>query len=207
MPTRNIFPIVIYEDYHENFTEEYKQSIIDRITPLFDNNIAPGNDYVDCNGVDIFKRTVPNLHLKPELSDILEFIEHHGKIYWKELGYSKKQNPYVLQLWANDVPPGGFTPAHNHNPVAIGGVFYLDADPFMGNLFLEDPMMMVNGRMPHDWQKQPYLHTEEIEVKSGKIIMFPGYLMHHVRSNKSKNNRIVIGFNFGLTWEYLPRPY
>jgi len=207
MPTRNIFPLTIYEDFYKNFTEEYRQSLIDRISPLFEDNVATGNDYVDCNGIDIFKRTVPNLHLRPELQDVVEFIEYHGRIYWDELGFSKKEKPYVLQLWANDVPPGGFTPAHNHNPVAIGGSFYLDADSLKGNLFLEDPLMMVKGRMPHDWQKQPYLHTEEIEVTAGKIVMFPGYLMHHVRSNKSKNNRIVIGFNFGLTWQYLPRPY
>jgi uncharacterized protein (TIGR02466 family) len=207
MPTRDIFPIKIYEDKHDSFTNEYQKSLLEKIMPLFEENIADGNDYVDKDGNDIFKRTVPNLHLNPELKDLIGFIEHHGRIYWKELGFTDQQVPYVLQLWANDVPPGGFTPAHNHNPVAIGGAFYLDADTTKGNIFLEDPMMLVKGRLPYNWQKKPYLHTEEIQIEAGKIIMFPGYLMHHVRSNRSKSNRIVIGFNFGLTWEYKSRPY
>jgi len=207
MPTRDIFPIKIYEDKHDSFTNEYQKSLLEKIMPLFEENIADGNDYVDKDGNDIFKRTVPNLHLNPELKDLIDFIEHHGRIYWKELGFTDQQVPYVLQLWANDVPPGGFTPAHNHNPVAVGGAFYLDADTTKGNIFLEDPMMLVKGRLPYNWQKKPYLHTEEIQIEAGKIIMFPGYLMHHVRSNRSKSNRIVIGFNFGLTWEYKSRPY
>jgi uncharacterized protein (TIGR02466 family) len=204
--TRNIFPTTIYEAEWENF-ENVKQSLIDRVFPCFENNIAAGNDYVDRDGNDIFLRTNPNLHLKPEFKDVVDFIEFHGNQYWKELGFTVQEQPYVLQLWANDVPPGGFTPPHNHNPVAIGGAIYLDADPLKGNIHLEDPLQMTKGRMPYDWQYKPYLYTEEISVSPGKILMFPAYLTHHVRSNKSTSNRIVFGFNFGLSWTYKPRPY
>jgi ectoine hydroxylase-related dioxygenase (phytanoyl-CoA dioxygenase family) len=86
-------------------------------------------------------------------------------------------------------------------------VFYLDADPNKGNLHLEDPTHFCKERMPYDWQKKPYVFTEEITAEAGKIVMFPGYLMHHVRSNKSTSNRIAFGFNFGLSWQYKARPY
>lgn len=203
---RPLFPTYVYEAFWPKF-ENIRQSLIDKIMPYFENALAPGNDYVDNNGRDIFKRTVPNLHLYPEFKEVIEFIEYHGREYWKIMEWTTQEQPYVLQLWANDVPPGGFTPAHNHNPVAVGGVLYLDADPLKGNLHLEDPMQMVKGRMPYDWQKKPYLYTEEIDVEAGKLIMFPGWLMHHVRSNRLDSNRIVIGYNFGLTWNYKSRPY
>jgi uncharacterized protein (TIGR02466 family) len=204
--SRDLFPTTIYEAIWPDF-ENVRQSLIDKVMPYFETNLAQGNDYVDSNGKDIFKRTVPNLHLYPEFKEVIEFIEYHGQEYWKIMGWTTQEKPYVLQIWANDVPPGGFTPTHNHNPVAVGGVLYLDADPLKGNIHLEDPMQMVKGRMPYDWQKKPYLYTEEIKVEAGKLIMFPGWLMHHVRSNKSDSNRIVIGYNFGLTWIYKPRPY
>jgi uncharacterized protein (TIGR02466 family) len=203
---RNLFPTVIYEAVWPEF-ESIRQSLIDKVMPYFESNVASGNDYVDREGNDIFKRTVPNLHLRPEFKEVVEFIEYHGREYWKTMGWTVQETPYVLQIWANDVPPGGFTPTHNHNPVAVGGALYLDADSKKGNLHLEDPMHMVKGRMPYDWEKKPYLYTEEINVEAGKLIMFPGWLMHHVRSNRSNSNRIVIGYNFGLSWKYKSRPY
>jgi uncharacterized protein (TIGR02466 family) len=203
---RDLFPTTIYEAMWPDF-ENVRQSLIDKVMPYFETNLAAGNDYVDKEGNDIFKRTVPNLHLQPEFKEVIEFIEFHGQEYWKLMGWTTQETPYVLQLWANEVPPGGFTPTHNHNPVAVGGVLYLDADSLKGNIHLEDPMHMIKGRMPYDWQKKPYLYTEEITVDAGKLIMFPGWLMHHVRSNKSNTNRIVIGYNFGLTWTYKSRPY
>jgi uncharacterized protein (TIGR02466 family) len=201
MPTRDLFPTTIYEDQWPVF-ETVRQDLIDKTLPYFNNNLAPGNDYVDRDGNDIFKRTNPNLHTCPEFKQVVDFIEHHGREYWKILNFTEQEEPYILQLWANEVPPGGFTPPHNHNPVAIGGALYLDADPLKGNIHLEDPMQMVKGRLPYDWQYKPYLYTEEVSVSAGKIIMFPGYLMHHVRSNKTDSSRIVFGFNFGLSWTY-----
>jgi uncharacterized protein (TIGR02466 family) len=203
---RGLFPTTIYEAIWPDF-ENIKQNLINKVMPYFETNVAPGNDYVNAHGQDIFKRTLPNLHLMAEFKEIVEFIEYHGHEYWKIMGWTVQEKPYVLQLWANEVPPGGFTPSHNHNPVAAGGVLYLDADPLKGNLHLEDPMQMIKGRMPYDWEKKPYLYTEEIPVEEGKLIMFPGWLMHHVRSNRSTSNRIVIGYNFGLTWKYKERPY
>jgi len=205
MPTRAVFPTVIYEAEWDNFQLK-AQDFIEKVKPYIVNNLAAGNEYVDGNGNDIFKRTNPNLQTLPEFKEIVDFIEYHGDLYWKELGYTQQTEPYVLQLWANEVPPGGFTPAHNHNPVAVGGVLYLDADPLKGNIFLEDPNQMIKGRSPYDWQYKPYLYTEEITVSPGKIVMFPGYLMHHTRSNKSNQSRYVFGFNFGLSWTYKSKP-
>jgi uncharacterized protein (TIGR02466 family) len=205
MATRQIFPTLIYEALWENFNNK-SQNFISKIKLQLETNLANGNEYVDRDGNAIFKRTNPNLHLLPEFKEVVDFIEVHGKEYWKDLGYTWQQEPYVLQLWANEVPPGGFTPGHNHNPVAVGGVLYLDADSTKGNIFLEDPNQMIKGRSPYDWQYKPYLYTEEISVTSGKIVMFPGYLMHHTRSNQSDQCRYVFGFNFGLSWIYKPKP-
>ena len=204
--SRDLFPTTIYEAQWPEF-EKIQGELISRVMPYFETHLSDGNDYVDSEGKDVFKRTTPNLHLEPAFKDVIEFIEFHGREYWKIMGWTTQETPYVLQLWANEVPPGGFTASHNHNPVAAGGSIYLDADPLKGNIHLEDPMQMVKGRMPMDWQFKPYLYTEEIPVQAGKIIMFPGYLMHHVRSNRSTSNRIVLGYNFGLSWTYKKRPY
>lgn len=205
MSTRDIFPVTIYETYFENFSE-IQQDIIDKLRPLFKDNIASGNQYYDKDGDPIFVRTDPNLQTREELRPLSDFIEYHAKLYWKELGLSEKIDPYLMQLWANDVPPGGFTPAHTHIPVPLGGVFYVEADEEMGNLFLEDPLETTRGQMPYDHAFRPYLPVEEIKVETGKLVMFPGWLRHHVRSNMSNNNRLIVGFNIGAWRQWLPKP-
>lgn len=202
---KEIFPTLIYEAEFENF-ESIRDDIKQKLMPLFNNNIAQGNNYFDKDGEPIFARTEPNLQAQEELKPITDFINYHAKEYWKACDYTKRIDPYVMQLWANDVPPGGFTPAHNHNPVPIGGVFYVDADEDMGNLFLEDPLEIVKGKMPYDFMYKPYLYTETIKVKPGKLAMFPGWMRHHVRSNMSKENRIVMGFNVGAWMDFKPNP-
>lgn len=203
MSTRDIFPVKIYETQFENF-DSIKDSIKEKLMPLFNNNIAQGNDYFDKDGDPIFVRTEPNLQNNPDLQPITDFVNQHAKIYWQDCNYTTKVDPYVLQMWANDVPPGGFTPAHNHNPVPVAGVFYIDADEEKGNLYLEDPLEMVKGKMPYDFQHKPYLYTESITVKSGKLVLFPGWLRHHVRSNRTNQNRVVIGLNVGTWVEFKP---
>jgi uncharacterized protein (TIGR02466 family) len=205
MSTRDIFPVTIYETKFDNF-EEIQSEIIEAVRPLFNNNIASGNQYFDKDGNPIFVRTEPNLQGVEELKPVTDFIEHHAKVYWEALNLTNKIDPYVMQMWANDVPPGGFTPAHTHIPVPVGGVFYVEADPKMGNLYLEDPLETTRGQMPYDHQYRPYLPVEEIKVETGKLVIFPGWLRHHVRSNTSEKNRLIIGFNIGSWRQWLPKP-
>ena len=208
MSTRDIFPVTIYETKFDGF-ESIQSKIIEVLRPLFNNNIAVGNQYYDKDKNPIFIRTEPNLQGNKDLKPVTDFIEHHAKIYWKTLNLTSKIDPYVMQMWANDVPPGGFTPAHTHVPVPMGGVFYVDADSEMGNLYLEDPLETIRGQMPFDAEQgyRPYIPVEEIKVETGKLVIFPGWLRHHVRSNMSNNNRLIVGFNIGAWRTWLPNPY
>ena len=202
---RDIFPTQIYEAQWENF-ENVRSDLKSKLMPLFNDNVAAGNQYYDKDGQPIFKRTDPNLQNRKELQPLTDFLNYHARVYWKACGFTTRVEPYVMQVWANDVPPGGFTPAHNHNPVPIGGAFYVDADSEMGNLYLEDPLEMVKGKQPLDFTYKPYLWTETISVQPGKVVMFPGWMRHHVRSNMSKENRIVVGFNIGAWLDFKPDP-
>lgn len=201
---RDIFPIKIYEVEFPNF-ESIQESIQAATAPYF-SNPAAGNEYVSGEGAAMIIRTCNDLHKDFAFKEVVEFIEFHSREYWKQLAYTKRVDPYILQMWANDIPPGGFTPAHNHNPVPIGGAFYINATPNKGNLYLEDPLEIVHGKAPRDYMHKPYLYTETITVKPGKLVMFPGWMRHHTRSNMSQENRYVIGFNIGAWLNFMPKP-
>lgn len=202
--SRDIFPTKIYEAEFPNFGNIQKK-IIEATLPYFEKP-ADGNEYITGNGEAMIVRTGNNLHKDPALREVVDFIEYHGREYWKQSELTSRIDPYVLQLWANCIPPGGFTPAHNHNPVPVAGAFYINAESEMGNLYLENPLEMIVGKQPRDYLHKPYLYTETITVKSGNLVMFPGWLRHHTRSNMTKENRYVFGFNIGAWQQFMPKP-
>jgi uncharacterized protein (TIGR02466 family) len=201
---REIFPIKIYEADFPNF-ESIQERIQTAIMPYFESP-AGGNEYISADGKPMIIRTGNDLHKDPVFKEITDFIEFHGREYWKQCEYTTRVDPYILQMWANDIPPGGFTPAHNHNPAAIGGAFYINATPDKGNLYLEDPLEMIHGKAPRDYMHKPYLYTETITVNPGKLVIFPGWLRHHTRSNMTQENRYVLGYNMGAWINFTPKP-
>lgn len=201
---KEIFPIRIYESEYPNFSE-IKDSIINSLEKHFSKNLVE-QEFFDQQGKRLINRTTPDLHKDPELKTLVDFIELHSKEYWKILNFTKKTDPYIMHMWANSVPKGGFTPSHNHNPVPIGGVLYINANPKMGNLHLEDPLDLLNGRMPVDFHHNTNSLYHQEEVTDGKLLLFPGWMKHHTESNAVDQDRIVISFNIGSWFQYLPNP-
>lgn len=199
-----IFPTKIYEAYYDDF-EIIQNDLLDIIKPHFE-NIADGNQYFNSDGTPCIIRTGNFLHQDPKLKFIVDFVEFHLKEYWKSYNLTKRVDPYILSMWANNILPNGFTPSHNHNPVPIAGVFYINATSDQGDLFLENPLEIAEGRMPRDYSYNPLLLVEKIKVTPGKLVLFPGWLGHHTRSNMSKENRYVLGFNLGAWLDFKPKP-
>ena len=68
-----------------------------------------------------------------------------------------------------------------------------------GNLMLYDPRPGVHTTMPNrkEVKLSPELWREvHYEPKAGRCIMFPSWLWHEVKPNKSNDTRISVSFNF-----------
>ena len=90
------------------------------------------------------------------------------------LGYEKNE------FWFNAASKGESTAMHNHIENAIvSGVYYLQASNNSANLFFKSGK---NNEL-------------EIEVETGKIILFPSELDHYVPENQSSETRISLAFN------------
>jgi uncharacterized protein (TIGR02466 family) len=203
MKTFDIFPITLYEAEFPNF-DKIQQSVIDLVLTQLPKETYNGHDHPIMNGAItmLFDRLASNdLGVKienPIIKDLHDFIHEHGKKYWEVLNFSKKLNPYVLQLWANAVPKGGFVASHNHNPTPISGVFYINATPDMGNLYLENPLDLVLGKSIYNTEtRTPKRFNYEIESYSGKLVLFPGWMKHFTKANTTDNLRMSMAVNFG----------
>lgn len=195
-----IFPIQVYEAEYPDF-QNIKQQLLDSLEPHF-NTLAPGNQYIDSNGKPLIYRSMPNLQNDSNFKDLIDFVEYHGRIYWKQLKLTTKVEPYVLHAWSNKIPPGGFTPTHVHTPIPIASAFYINASDEMGTLEIENPIDTIEKLVPRDNALAPYFDTHQIKVQDGRLVMFPGWMRHFTRSNMTKEDRVIMSFNVGATLTY-----
>lgn len=191
---KDIFSLKVYESQFTSY-QYIKEETVNKILPFFENKENAKHDLLK-NSFSI-ANTIRDLHTRIDIKPIVDFINFSVNDYWTQLGFSKHLKPYILHMWANNVPVGGYLDSHNHNPNVIAGVFYINASPSMGNLRLENPLELLLGRMPWENNFNAVSFDHEIDVCDGKLILFPGWMKHRTLVNNIDDNRIVLGMNIG----------
>lgn len=195
MSTIDLFPTKIYKTKYTGNLEELKQLLEPVLADSFEK--AKTNNQIAMRGAGISAFYVQrDLHTLSITQPLVEFINKHINAYWKELGYTNKVRPKLLHMWANNYTTGAFIDTHNHAPIPIVGVFYLNKEPGVANLVIENPNDIVLNHQPVDLGDTAYKQFEsEIDTESGDLVLFPGYLRHKTLPNTSNKNRIIIGIN------------
>jgi len=96
-----------------------------------------------------------------------------------------------LFLWIGIHNNGSYHENHHHEDSVVSGVFYVSVPSSgAGQLVFQDP----RGAFP------PFGKTLRINPTPGKIVLFPGWLVHGVSPTTSVEPRISISFNFDGKW-------
>jgi uncharacterized protein (TIGR02466 family) len=128
----------------------------------------------------------------PVLSDFQEQVMNHAA----DLLDGYVDLPFNLgRSWINMTAPGGYTEPHLHHYVIAAAVYYMQVPPNSGDLFLYDPRggdrywndKLINGNSGRI--------THQITAKEGKLVLFPGYLLHSTGVNYSPNMRMSLAIN------------
>lgn len=97
--------------------------------------------------------------------------------------------------WINYQQPGMNMPIHGHGGPKIALTYYLNVPENSGDLLLIDPR---NGC---DWDNGTDgvngTKFQRIKPSTGKIVFFPGFLLHTVEENKSNETRVSLSTNMG----------
>lgn len=103
----------------------------------------------------------------------------------------------IGNMWTTIYPPGAFVPQHVHNNVMVSGVYYVKAEPDCGELVFTDPSWVAKTmNAPDDAAPFPGPGTKVVlPVRSGDMVLFPAWLPHNSRANKSGEDRIIVSFN------------
>jgi uncharacterized protein (TIGR02466 family) len=179
-------------------------------TPIMLNNINREFTQEELNGVDrmrkdLYKNRGNNLSNnryvleEREFADLKLIILEHVETYIQSVYKPKyKVTPYITQSWLSYTERGEYHHQHNHPNSFVSGVLYINAKE------TEDLITFHKSEY-----EQITLETDEynifncktwfFNVKTGKIIMFPSKLSHHVANVTSNNTRISLGFNVFLS--------
>lgn len=129
----------------------------------------------------------------PELSDIHKWIKEQLYLYFLA-AYEPEDGiyTYITHSWATFTKEGEGHHMHTHPNSLISGVFYLNAHDTLsfskseGYQFWEIPTKEWN-----EFNSQ----IVNVETKTGRLVLFPSKLLHHVPPINYKDERIAIAFN------------
>ena len=138
-----------------------------------------------------------NMNKKEEYNPLtIELFNMQEEIYKKE---NLSRKPILGNMWANMNYPKCFNRPHLHPNSLFSGVYWIKTPKNSGNLMLYDPRPGIHTTMPNrkEGKLSPELWREvHYEPKAGRCIMFPSWLWHEVKPNKSNETRISVSFNF-----------
>tara|TARA_R100001086_G_scaffold240556_1_gene166766 strand:+ start:319 stop:912 length:594 start_codon:yes stop_codon:yes gene_type:complete len=138
-----------------------------------------------------------DMHKKEEYKEIVNLLYRaQMTIYQQE---HLDSEAFLGSMWANINPPGGMNRAHMHPNSLWSGVYYVKASKNSGMLRIDDPRSvaaMSRPRMKEGTPPSRLWRELSYEPASGKLIMFPSWLVHSVDPNESNDIRISISFNF-----------
>ena len=203
MEITNLFPTPIGIDYYpdiENLKDEVPR-FFKEITSEENNNKLRFN---------IFEREGPTV------KKFYDFMRNSVNEYAKLINAYAEFDVDSSWVFINEA----LNP-HHHALVPIVSTFYIDAEnpeapkgkrsfsSPMGDLTLLDPRGGVNLYCRDNTVQNPNepknrgpnatfngSGSHNVSPKTGKIIHFPGYVIHYVNLNKTENNRILIGANW-----------
>jgi uncharacterized protein (TIGR02466 family) len=134
---------------------------------------------------------------KPEYQQLIaELFGMMNQIFKKE---QLEPSVGLGNMWANINPPRAWNRKHNHANAFFSGVYYVKVPAKAGKLELHDPRpgpQLLRPRQKTENLDREYWRSVSFDPQEGRIIIFPSWLEHEVKSNESNDIRISISFNF-----------
>jgi len=112
---------------------------------------------------------------------------------------------WLGNMWANVNRSGHGNEFHSHPGAYWSGVYYVDDGGIAANPSLGGELEFMDPRGPAPLMNAPHLRmsaalsagaTEKVQPKSGRMVLFPAWMMHQVRPYHGDAERISIAFNF-----------
>ena len=109
-----------------------------------------------------------------------------------------------VDAWVNINKPGDYNIKHNHPGVDLAGVLWIKCPQDCGVIVFDSPTGFqshneINSYNDNFKNENNLFHSYKFDPTEGKILIFPAHLNHHVKENKSNEDRISVSFNIRLS--------
>jgi uncharacterized protein (TIGR02466 family) len=158
---------------------------VDVLKAALPGTLAPGQEW----------QTRNDLHTLPAFSGMKDIILGASE---RVLGMLKvAPAPYeITGCWMNIKPRGSGHTLHSHANNYLSGVYYARAPEGADNITFHDFRMDRQVIVPRYTEPTPLtMHQVQVPVKTGVLIMFPGWLPHSVAANPTDAERVSLSFN------------
>ena len=138
-----------------------------------------------------------NLHKQKEFKEFAELVISTSKDILNKLKYDV-EDVVITDMWATVLKSAEHHPPHTHSNNFLSGTYYLHSDQGASIMF-QDPRPaagVILPRMTEQTMTNASLLT--YDSKQNRAIIFPSWLPHYVKPNKSKKNRISIAWNIQI---------
>jgi len=178
-------------------------------TPIYENFISVDNEWIKIAKNEKFERMNSKngdissdfyiLEKIPNLKN--EILKHCNFFLDKYLFINKNIQFYLTNSWLVKHKFKDFAQNHFHTNSLLSGVFYLETPENSGHIcFLRNThtnyIFPISFNIDFEKQNNTNCFDYKIEVKKGKIIIFPSHLYHSVLENFSNEDRYSLAFNF-----------
>jgi len=113
--------------------------------------------------------------------------------YVERIGWTSPRKFAIKGSWINIAEKGVNHSHHCHPGYLISGTYYFRVNEEQGSINFNNPNpLMMHGQFP---QGISCPQTVDIIPDDGDIILFPSWLVHSTRKNKTSDDRISVAFN------------
>jgi uncharacterized protein (TIGR02466 family) len=144
--------------------------------PTFSTNL------LDTYSTDFFKNTLT--------THVLNYM----KLIDSNIGNARSLDYNISGSWMTLNQENSYAFVHTHNDSDISGVYYYKTNSDDGNLFFSTPNKLMTSSYCFNHHNQAVDYTPVV----GRIILFPGWLEHGVRTNLTTNERVSVSFNINF---------
>ena len=128
-----------------------------------------------------------------QIDSLSQAIDFHLKQYCQKIGFTPRE--YKRKSWIVKNSNNGHTMAHTHGEYDIAGVYYFQTNEKDGNLFFESPVLPAISSICY---QKCATRQEQVPIV-GKLLLFPGWLSHGVKTNTQESDRISLAFMIAFT--------
>jgi uncharacterized protein (TIGR02466 family) len=153
-------------------------------------------------------QTDPYIHTLPEFAELAAVIRAGAKGVFEFLEIDRPTFE-ITGCWVNINPKGGLNTRHTHPNNFLSGTYYVQVPPGANRIVFEDPRPQAMTMLPRVRKPTRFVANEQsVEVRPGRMVLFPAWLTHGVPANPGETERISVSFNvmFADFVETMSRP-